>query len=133
MQIGKWVCGSCAAAPIENLGEHANALDAMSAFCRLALGNIAEFTKKYQTLFTFYVFIAGPEVAAGEPGSSHHSKPWVKYGTEFAAFIEENKLGLVSTLPPRLNLKFHPKSTAQIWIWHPDQTALENWWKNQSK
>jgi hypothetical protein len=90
-----------------------------------------DFVRSLGTLTCFYAFVAGPEVPATAPGGSHHSKAWVKYGTEFAEFIRENKLGEVVTVGPKPNKKHHPKSTAQAWLWSPDQSAVEAWWRNQ--
>lgn len=131
MKFSGWICGSCAANGIEQLGNEPDAVTAMSNFCRQQLGEINGFTKAYQPLFNFYVFVAGPEVPLGEPGGGYHSKAWVKYGTEFAEFINKNGLGVVATVPAKLNLKFHPTTKAQIWIWSPDQDAVVKWWNNQ--
>lgn len=130
----KWKCGSCAGADICGLGQHKNAEDAMFAFCSSQLGSpdkgdlLKTVRKKYEKLYSFYTWIAGPEVPKGAKGSSHHCKDWVRYGTEFAEFIEANGLGKVATLGQKLNAKFHPTTTCQVWLWSPDQKACETWW-----
>lgn len=135
LNVGTYVCGSCAGSSIHSLGSHTGPGEAMSQFCKLELGEYDKFAgvQAWRLLAPFYVFIAGPEVKAGQPGSSHHSKAWVKYGTEFAAFILENGLGQVATLAPKLNAKHHATTTCQIWIWSPDQEAMGRWWERMKK
>jgi hypothetical protein len=124
------VCASCAASGIHNIGHYSDPVSLFKDFCKSQLVFIKSpfdppgLTKMYNTLYTFYVFIAGPE----EPGHGH-SKAWVRYGTEFAKWLKNNGLGEVTTLGPKLNAKFHPTTTAQIWIWSPNQQAVENWWR----
>lgn len=133
MEIGTYLCGSCAASGISNLSGSGSPLKAMQDFCKMELGakNGKFGPVSYGKLAAFYVFVAGPEVKLGQPGSSHHSKPWTKYGTEFAAFIEENNLGTVATLGQKLNLKHHASTTCQVWLWSPDQKRMEEWWKQE--
>lgn len=134
MSISEYVAGSCAVAGISDLGRHTGATAAMIDFCKSQLGaGRTKFSKAdkrtYPTLTTFYVFCAGPE----EPGHGH-SKKWVRYGTEFAAFIKKHKLGEVVTVGPKPNAKYHATTTAQVWLWSPDQKAVETWWtKYQDK
>lgn len=117
----------CAAQAISNLGGHSDPAEAMKYFCTQQIDATSRFGVDFSgSLNSFYVFVAGPEV----PGKSH-SKAWVKYGTEFAQFIVNNKLGTVQTLGPKINMKFHPDTTCQIWIWSPDDKAVFNWWKTQ--
>lgn len=131
MFVREYACGSCAIAEISGLGDHKNATEAMVSFCNHALGKPdGKFLKQPNKVTTiYYLFVAGPEVPSTDPGGSHHSKAWVKYGTEFAQFILDNDLGDIATLPPRLNLKHHPKTTAQAWLWTPNQEAIEKWWE----
>lgn len=127
MKFSGWLGGSCAAIAIGNLGACKGPEDAMKTFCKsqLVLDNSRYGGgTTFNILYTFYTFIAGPEV----PGS-YHSKTWVKYGTEFATFLKREKLGLVVTLPKKLNTKHHPDTTCQVWLWSPDQKAVEKWWK----
>lgn len=126
MEISAYMCGCCGVSDIKNLGMHKNAQEAMLAFCRQELPS---FGSNMQQLNVYYVFTAGPEVPRDHPGGSHHSKAWVKYGTEFAAFILDNGLGDIATLGQHLNLKYHAHSTCQVWIWHPNQKAMVAWWK----
>lgn len=134
MTITTYIGGSCAVSAIGNLGDLPNALAAMESFCLEQLGRIdSKFSKNYAKLTSYYLFSAGPEVALGEKGSSHHSKDWVKYGTEFAAFITDNELGTVATLGQKLNAKHHPTTTAQVWLWSPDQKAMVAWWDKRPK
>jgi len=135
MEIQDYVAGSCAIMGIKDLAlNHTNANAAMVTFCCLQLGTINKFRPNLEVgkmgkLANFYVFSCGPEVPHDHPNGSHHSKAhWLKYGTEFAQFILDNKLGELVTLGPKFNMKQHPRTTAQIWVWSPDQTALEQWW-----
>lgn len=130
MEIQTYFGGSCAVSAIKNLGIHSNAEDAMKAFCSTELGVIDEYFGRnvYGTLACFYVFSAGPEVPKNHPNGSHHSKDWTRYGTEFAQFITDNKLGEIVTVGPKFNAKHHKTTTAQVWLFNPDQKAMEAWW-----
>lgn len=128
MNIRTYLHASCASSAIEDLGAHRDALDAMSYFCKNELGTLGGYIKKYGKLACFYSFVAGPEV----PGKGH-SKPWVKYGTEFAQFIVDNKLGEIATLGPKKNSKHHSDTTAQVWMWSPNQESIEAWWSETLK
>lgn len=129
MVVDTYVCGSCAVGGIKNLGEHKNPVDALVTFCKNQLGIKDQFTGIYSKLICYYIFCAGPEVKSDEPGGSHHSKNhWPKYATEFAQFIKDNELGEIVTLGPKLNIKHHKKSTAQVWAWSPNQERMEAWW-----
>lgn len=127
-----YVCGSCAGGEISSLSTHKNARDAMIHFCKMVLGMPGDvkagFYKSslsganmFNQSASHYVFIAGPEEISS----------WKNYGTEFATFITANKLGLVATLPPIRNRKYHPSTDCKIWIWQPDQKGLETWWLNE--
>ena len=138
MIIKTYFGGSCAVASCERLGDHSSAKDAMLGVCLHELGpckkqGFGTSISSIRDLTPFYTFIAGPEVKAGAPGSSHHSKSWVAYGTEFAQFIIDHGLGRITTLPKKLNKKYHPDTTCQIWIWDPDLTAITQWYMNNAK
>lgn len=134
LAVNNYVCNSCAVSSISNVGSCENAVDVMRQFCLHELGGKTEFRDGYNKLVCFYVFCAGPEVPSGQKGSSHHSKDhWPKYGTEFAQFIVDNGLGEVQTLGPKRNLKHHAATTAQVWIWSPNQKAVETWWNDYQK
>lgn len=133
MTTSTYICGSCAAAGIHDLGLCGNAENAMVEFCKRELiPGVNSFSPYrpgvYTTVAAFYIFVAGPE----EPGHGH-SKPWVKYGTEFADYIASQQLGGITTLPAKLNSKYHPNTTCQVWLWSPDQQALQTWWENLIK
>lgn len=121
MKVSGWACGSCACHEINELSALKDPKASMLEFCKQALGNpsLAKYASKtasmFQTLATHYLFIAGTE--------KRHA-----YGTDFATFIMENTLGEIATLPPKLNLKHHPDTTCQVWIWQPNQKALEAWY-----
>jgi hypothetical protein len=126
MNTSTYVCGACTTGSIANLGAHKNAEEAMREFCRLVLGlgNSSKYGGSTPAEpDTYWVFTAGPEV----PGHGH-SKSWVRYGTEFAQYIIDHKLGDITTLAPRLNKKYHPTTTCQTWLWAPDKDALSAWY-----
>lgn len=128
MNVVGWVGNSCSTGPIAGLGTMPDAYHAMLKFCCIELARRNYYEGYDQTNFrpthTFYTFSAGPE----EPGHGE-SKTWVKYGTEFAQFILDNKLGDVATLGPHKNVRYHPNTTCQLWIWRPDRAALIEWFK----
>jgi hypothetical protein len=134
MNVSTYVCSSCAVASIADIGSHKDPVGVLIAFCKGELGVKDVYRKQYGILTNFYVFCAGPEVKSTEKGGSGHSKNhWPRYGTEFAAYLVENELGEVVTLGPKLNAKHHSTSTAQVWVWSPDQKAVEKWWDKQQK
>jgi hypothetical protein len=124
LDISTYVAASCTTSSIAGLGLMINPRNALRDLCMKELvmveGPYSRSSSKYRILVPFYVFTAGPEV----PGFGH-SKPWVRYGTEFAAYLREHNLGEVATV----NMKHHPKTTCQVWIWSPDQKAVEKWWE----
>lgn len=133
MNINQFV-GSCALGSIERFGDLKGIGEVLKQFCKETLGEKCSYAPNYSKLQCFYVFTAGPEVPSTAPGGSHHSKNhWPKYGTELAAYIVDNKLGEIATLGPKKNEKFHSTSTAQVWIWSPDQKAMESWWDKYQK
>jgi hypothetical protein len=125
LETGMYVTGACSTNAIMNLGRHENAKDALLRVCQL---DLLGFKGAIQLLPPFYIFSAGPEI----PGQAH-SKPWVKYGTEFAAYLVENGLGEVATCGQKLNKKYHPTTTCQVWIWSPNQEAVVKWWEANKK
>jgi hypothetical protein len=132
MAVVTYVCGSCAVASLNNIGSQKDSKEVLAIFCRSELGKTDNPFQKpgKRHLTNFYIFCAGPEVKSDEKGGTGHSKNhWPKYGTEFAAYLKRNKLGKVVTVGPKLNLKHHPTSTAQLWAWSPNQKAVEAWWK----
>lgn len=134
LSIGTYVCNSCACSGISSLGSSIDAVDAMWTFCKQELGGEGgAFAPRgsFPTLNPWYVWVAGPEVPRESSGGSHHSKKWTCYGTEFAVYIVENGLGVVSTAGQRLNLRHHRETTCQVWIWGPDQLAMEIWYTKE--
>lgn len=138
MTVKDYVSGSCAGGEIISLSTHKDARDAMIFFCKQVLGmpggpQSGFYRSKTQPKFnctaSHYVFIAGPEAVSDGP----RPRVWPNYGTDFAQYIIDNKFGLVATLPKTKNRKYHPETTCQIWIWQPDQAALETWWGNEIK
>lgn len=129
MNISTYTCNSCCLATISDLGSGTDAHSSMVEFCTKELRPPNKFAPgQYVTLAPYYIYCAGPEVPWNHENGSHHSKPWTKYGTEFTAFIVENGLGEVTTLGQKFNKKYHPTTTAQVWLWSPNQAAMEAWW-----
>lgn len=127
MTISTYKCQSCACADISSLGSHSGPVDAMRYFCNHEMRNPYGYGgRSFNKLAPFYVFVAGPEI----PGKGHSSKSWVRYGTEFAEFIQNEGLGIVVSPGPKINHKYHPDTTCQTWVWSPDQEAMEKWYKN---
>lgn len=123
---------SCAIQEIHKLAEFQNdPKGAMISFCRANLGRpvvwkIVDPSGNDKgangALFTFYYF------------SSPVYRGQENYGEQFARFIEKEKLGKIVTTPALLNKAYHPDHANQVWIWMPDVTALNTWWKaNQPK
>lgn len=129
MEVTDYTAGSCAIMSLEKIGSCSGPVEVLTTLCESELGKLHKFRDTYGTLACFFVFSAGPEVK----GFGHSKSHWLRYGTEFAKYLVDNKLGEVVTLGPKRNLKHHPKTTAQIWVWSPDQKAVEKWWTNQQK
>lgn len=131
MDIGSFVCGSCAVGDMRSIGSHNSAKEVMAIFCKSQLGmNKNRYgAVPYQSLIAFYIFCAGPEVRSDEKGGNHHSKDhWVRYGSELADYLVLNGLGVVVTAGQKENIKHHVGFTCQLWIFSPDQKACERWW-----
>lgn len=120
---------TCAMQEIHNLQYfEGKPREAMINFCRSNLGRPVVWKivdpsgndkGRAGALFSFY-FFSGPTNR--------------RYGSQFAEFIKENELGKLIESPALTNHAYHPDHANQIWIWMPDVTALNRWWKaNQTK
>lgn len=132
MNITSYVCSACTTAGIAGLGNSGpTAKHAMLEWCRTQLAANSQYSRPGVPVYiqpeSHYIFTAGPE----EPGHGH-SKPWVKYGTEFAQLIEEQGLGKIVTTGAILNKKYHPGTTCQTWLWQPDKDALVRWYEKNN-
>lgn len=110
----------CAIQEIDGLKGHADAKEAMLAFCKQNFGTGVLFKSQAaysNSVYSFYLFSASLE--SGQ-------KP---YGKEFEEFIKENELGTVWASPKRVNHAFHPDHSNQVWVWMPDVTKLKAWWE----
>ena len=56
----------------------------------------------------------------------------VGYGSKFAAYIKEHKLGSVVKSVKRPNRNCHPDHMDQVWVWAPDVEALRKWWATRN-
>ena len=130
MDVTTYTCSSCALASIIGVGYCQNPEDALRDFCLLVWPNsVSPFASGGKSqLAPFYIFVAGPEVSKEHPNGSHHSKAWVRYGTEFAQYLVTHKLGTVVTTGARFNKAHHPDTTCQVWIWAPNHYAVVEWW-----
>lgn len=95
--------------------------EAMKAFCKLNLKPTGVkyhgFTARAKTLYTFYYFTAAVKKQKGDDN----------YGTQFAKFIRDNKLGVLTPSPVKKNYGFHSDHFNQVWLWHPNLSALQKW------
>lgn len=107
----------CIFTVIAGLAAFTNPKDTMVAFCKAHLAAYRSYASK---LYSHYVF-SGPT-----KDGNHGSYP---YAPKFAKFLEENELGDVIGSKPTDNLKHHAGRLGQVYIWVPDQKAVEKWWK----
>lgn len=111
--------GSCACSVINGIGYASKgAKVTLLDFFKTVFGTaVPKFGAKLNTLSAHYVFTAGPG----------------NYGRDFAALIENEKLGKVATLDVRQNPLYGRNHPCQVWIWQPDQKACEAWWLEKNK
>ena len=127
----------CAYSEITGLSSHTTPKDAMITFCRANL-NQAESRVMYHTapstqnrLYSFYLFSAA--IATPTRKDTYLSNIGDDYGSKFAKFILENKLGEIVESPLRPNMAFHEDHSNKIWIWATDQGMIEKWWEAEKK
>lgn len=117
MTTTDWIGGACNGHLITGLSDGASAKAKMETwFKQEMMQSKSVFGSKSAGFFTpaaHYVFSQG--------GAT--------YGTKFADYIEENKLGTLATCGSIENVKYHPGRKCQVWIWVPDMKALAKWWK----
>lgn len=117
----------CGVNEISNLSLYGNnPKGAMANFCEQNItkpGQVkyGSYAARDNTLYAFYYFTAGVHQLDNRVGTC--------YGFQFAKFIEDNKLGEVTTLPPKANAGWHPGRWAQVWIWSPNLEALKAWYQ----
>ena len=115
---------SCALQEIAGLSSHDSAELAMREFCKQNFSAPVKYggvIASRDSLYSFYLFTAS---LAGY---------CLPYGTNFAKFIRDHKLGEVWESPKITNLAFHSDHKNQVWVWMPDVKALRKWWDNQVK
>ena len=109
MLIEETTC--CAVKEIDGLSEYTNAKDAMLDACEeLGIYNYPKYTPGF-VIFTGVV-------NRGQ-----------RYGQNFKAFILRNKLGSVAESPAAPNRINHPSHLVKVWVWQPDPTRLQHWYK----
>lgn len=109
----------CIFTVIAGLSAFKDAQTTFVEFCKLHLKQADSVGKFKQKLYSHYVF-------SGPSGSGNHGA--YPYAPKFAEFLEENKLGSVVGSEPTDNVKWHKGRKGQVFIWVPDQTAVEKWW-----
>lgn len=76
-----------------------------------------------------HVIFGGPDMATLDPKNGHYSDKGSC--NQFAAFLEENKLGVVTRSPGRANPLHTERNAGEgeliIYIWSPDSNALYKW------
>jgi len=111
MHINDTSC--CAVQEIAELREYGSAKEAMLGFYNSNAGCVG----------TFYIFtgvIKSSERYDG-PVDSY------KYGPNFEAYIRKYRLGTVMRSPSRIN-KNNGIHTVVVWVWTPNERALERWY-----
>lgn len=134
----------CGTQEITSLNTHESPEKAMLRFCELTLkkgGSALRYgysNSAKPLLYSHYTFTAAvydKECSAFASYERSYPKKidpefgqYMPYGAQFAKFIQENKLGEVVTTSPKINKLYHPDHKVQIWIWTPDQDAIEAWY-----
>ena len=128
----------CAWQEITGLSTHSTPKDAMITFCKANLTQ-GESRIMYHSspanqnrLYSFYLFSAAVHTAKSG-GSKFLQSVGEDYGSKFAKFILDNKLGTITESPVKPNMAFHEEHSNRIWIWATDQKAIETWWENEKK
>lgn len=123
MRIMPWVCGCCTTDAINGLSGSKGPEEAMRDFCKAVYGTKSKYDYDGPKNFMpFYVFTAGNEDVYDGVGG------WQKYGTTFAEFIKDNKLGKVVSPGRAHNMRHHPDTWCQTWVWMVDNKALKKWY-----
>lgn len=111
----------CIFTVIAGLSAFSDAKTTMLAFCKehLANGCGSDSYSFPQLLYSHYVF-SGP-TKDGNAGN-------YPYAPKFAEFLEKNGLGDVVGSKPTDNKKYHAGRLGQVFIWVPNQKAVEKWY-----
>lgn len=135
----------CGTMEISNLSSHKTPEEAMLRFCELTLKKGGAALRYGYTgsmdkplLYSHYNFTAAiydPDCSSYKQYAQAYpdkidpeTKLYAPYGHKFAQFIRDNKLGTIATTEPRVNKLYHPDHKVQMWIWTPDQDAVEAWY-----
>lgn len=131
LQVTSHVGGSCTTSAISGLSTCKNAEDAMMQFCKHEIkpepNRFNKGALKFYDMCAFYIF------NAGEQDGGVYGAKWPTYGIDFANYIREHKLGVISDLPGRRNMRHHPTYDSYAWLWGPDPEALQAWYKERVK
>ena len=100
----------CAVIQIASLGSEKDATTAFQNFYKSAKNN-------FENEFRFVLF-----------SQSNDKKE--KYGENFAAFIEKNKLGTITATPTKGNPAYDNESMVKVFIWTVDWNAVNTFREN---
>lgn len=109
----------CAVHELVDISDYSNPRDAMRKLCELV---------RPDRLEAFYIFTGVVRFKADSDDFGAN----VTYGPNFAAYIREHKLGIVSGSCIRSNRVNHPDHFVKVWIWAPSVHGLKLWWKANS-
>ncbi len=123
MEIEQTQC--CAVDEICHLSYSNNAKDAMKDFCDYLCGYEEEENEKLDPA-AFYTFTGVVKFKGTECA---RNRGYYNYGKAFKAFILRNKLGMVTESQARPNRINHPNHVVKVWVWSPNATALNKWWR----
>lgn len=116
----------CALREIFNLHTDKDAKAAMISFCEKITQYDYNTPKQMHRKAVWGMYLFTGEVARTDGTTPNEG---FNYATGFAAFIRRNKLGKVSGSYKALNHVNHPTHIVRAWIWVPDTTRLNAWWK----
>jgi hypothetical protein len=126
MEIHDLCC--CAVHELNILSTYSTPKEAMLAFCKLHVSRYGYNGVTKGGLYTpgaFYIFTG---VVKFRDDSDDYGED-TSYGLNFAAYIKEQRLGVVSSSCRRVNRVNHPDHTIKVWIWAPSVKRLRLWWE----
>ena len=131
----------CIISEIDKLALFAgNPKEAMRSFCRQMIGQRMKFkgfTGNPDAMYACYMFSSAIYKANEDRyGASSRTVAkdgihYVDYGTEFADFITENKLGTLIKTDILNNKAYHKDHYNRVWIWTVDVDAVKAWWAKE--
>lgn len=109
---------------------------AMFDFCEKNIATKVKFkgfSANSGVTFSFYLFTAAVYTVkeSGKPPYRPGAKYGDNYGSQFARFIREHKLGTLLPSPIKKNKAYHRDHFNQAWLWCPDREALVKWYADE--